>query len=196
LASNHPLAFHNWLATALVFGPVVALSVVEYRRFRGDLARRAGDPTFFWLQATQAAGLGLGALAAEKLPGAALPGSGWLWAAIGCVVGIDGVVFRQWAIVTLGAQFTRNIQVTEGSRVVDRGPYRRLRHPSYTGAIVMYAGIGIGLANAVSLVACVLLPAVGYVLRIPREEALLRDQLGEPYAEYARRTRRLVPGLW
>ena len=179
-----------------MFGPIVAIAIVEYRRFRGDGARRAGDPTFFWLQASQLAGLGVAALAAANLTGAALPGSGWLWAAIGCVVGIDGVMFRLWAIATLGSQFTRNLQVAEGSRVVDRGPYHYLRHPSYSGAIVMYAGIGIGLGNAVSVASCLVLPAAGYVLRIPREEALLRQRLGEPYAEYARRTRRLVPGVW
>ena len=52
------------------------------------------------------------------------------------------------------------------------------------------------LANAVGLAVCVLLPAIGYVQRIPREEALRRTQRGEPYAEYASRTYRLVPGIW
>ncbi len=60
----------------------------------------------------------------------------------------------------------------------------------------MFAGVGIGLGNALSLAACVLLPLIGFVRRIPHEEALLRRELGEPYSEYARHTRRLLPGVW
>ena len=60
----------------------------------------------------------------------------------------------------------------------------------------MYTGVGIGLGNASSLAACLLLPAIGHIRRIPREEALLAQSLGAPYAEYQRRTRRLVPGVW
>ena len=76
------------------------------------------------------------------------------------------------------------------------GPYRLVRHPAYAGAILIFAGIGIGLANVVSIVVCTALPAAGYAERIPREEALLRERLGEPYADYAAGTHRLVPGLW
>jgi protein-S-isoprenylcysteine O-methyltransferase len=148
------------------------------------------------LQAWQIAGLVLGVVAAKKIPGAALPGGRWLWPAIGCVVALGGVALRWWAIRTLGRHFTRDLQVTADHTLVQRGPYRVLRHPSYTGAMLMFAGVGVGLGNAVSLAACVLLPAIGYVQRIRREEALLRQQLGAPYDDYARVTRRLVPGIW
>ena len=60
----------------------------------------------------------------------------------------------------------------------------------------MYAGVGIGLGNVLSLATCVVFPAIGFVRRIPREEALLRRELGEPYSEYASHTRRLFPGVW
>jgi protein-S-isoprenylcysteine O-methyltransferase Ste14 len=96
----------------------------------------------------------------------------------------------------LGARFTRDLQVAEDHEIVVDGPYRHVRHPSYTGAILMFAGVGVGLGNALSLAVCLVLPAVGYLERIPREEELLHRQLGEPYADYARRTRRLVPGVY
>ena len=123
----------------------------------------------------------LGVLLARVAPGAALPGPGWLWVCLGCTVGLTGVTLRWWAIRTLGAHFTRNLQIGTDHEVVARGPYRHLRHPSYTGAILMFAGVGIGL---------------GYAQRIPREEALLREQLGQPYVDYSARTRRLIPGVW
>jgi protein-S-isoprenylcysteine O-methyltransferase Ste14 len=60
----------------------------------------------------------------------------------------------------------------------------------------MLAGVGLGLGNALSLAACLVLPAIGYIQRISREEELLQRELGEPYAEYASQRRRLVPGVY
>ena len=191
-----PLVFDDLAATVLVFGPLVGSVFVEHRRFRGDREARLGDRSYRRLQAWQLAGLVLGVLATKYVPGAALPGNEWLWVGLGCAVGLAGAALRFWAIRTLGAHFTRNLQIADDHRVVDGGPYRLVRHPSYTGSIVMFLGIGIGLGNALGLVALAVLPTVGYVERIPREEALLRRELGAPYDAYAGRTKRLVPGIW
>ena len=193
---SHPFALDNPIAMELVFGPLVGSVIVENRRFRGDVGRRWADRTYWQLQAWQLAGLLLGVLLAMEVPGTVLPGAEWLWVVLGCAVGLAGVALRWWAIHTLGAHFTRNLQVATDHQLVVDGPYRRLRHPSYTGAILMVLGVGIGLGNALSVAACLLLPAIGYGLRIPHEEALLTRELGEPYVEYARHTRRLVPGVW
>jgi protein-S-isoprenylcysteine O-methyltransferase Ste14 len=172
------------------------LVLVEQWRFRGDRRRRAADRTSRRLEAWQIAGLVLGVAGAKALPGAAFPGNDWLWVALGCGISLSGIVVRVWAIRTLGVQFTRYIQVANNPRLVVEGPYRRLRHPSYAGAILMFTGIGIGLGNAVSATALFLLPAIGYIGRIPREEELLSESFGDGYTEYARHTRRLVPGVW
>jgi protein-S-isoprenylcysteine O-methyltransferase len=193
---SDPLALDNPVATVLVFGPLVGSVLAENRRFRGDSRRRFTDRTYWRLQAWQFAGLLLGVLAAKAVPGAELPGPAWAWPVLGCVVGLAGVGVRWWAIRTLGARFTRDLQVAADHEIVVDGPYRHVRHPSYTGAILMFAGVGIGLGNALSLAVCLVLPAVGYLERIPREEELLRRELGEPYSDYARRTRRLVPGVY
>ena len=184
------------LAAVLVFGPLIGAVLVEDLRFRGDTRRRARDRTYWHLQAWQLAGLVGGVIGAREISSAALPGSGWLWAALGCAVGLAGVAFRTWAIVVLGRQFTRDLQAGADHKLVDDGPYRHLRHPSYTGAIAMFCGVGIGLGNAVSIAACFVLPAIGYVLRVPREEALLRSVLAERYEHYAGHTDRLLPGVW
>jgi len=191
-----PLAVDNLGATALVFGPLVGSVLAESRRFRGDARRRYTDRTYWQLQAWQLGGLVGAVLLAKGVPGAAMPGSQWLWVVVGSAVGLMGVTVRWWAIRTLGKQFTRNLQVTDDHEFVVEGPYRHVRHPSYTGAILMLAGVGFGLANALALAACLVLPAIGYLRRIPREEALLNQELGEPYAEYASHTRRLVPGVY
>ena len=191
-----PLALDNWIAATLVFGPPVALLLLEYRRFRGDRGRRAADRTVWRLEAWQLAGLVLGVASAKALQDAAFPGNAWLWVGVGCGISLAGIAFRLWAIRTLGAHFTRYLQVADDHRLVVDGPYRRLRHPSYAGAILMYTGVGIGLGNAVSVAALVLLPAIGFIERISHEEALLGESFGDSYAEYARHTRRLFPGLW
>jgi protein-S-isoprenylcysteine O-methyltransferase Ste14 len=191
-----PLALDNWVAAALVFGPPVALVVLEHRRFRGDRRRRAADSTSRRLEAWQYAGLVLGVAGAKTVPNAAFPGNAWLWVGVGCGISLAGIALRVWAIRALGAYFTRYLQVSDDHRLVVGGPYRRLRHPSYAGAIVMFTGVGIGLGNAVSVTALVLLPAIGFIQRIHHEEALLRAKFGDSYSEYARQTRRLLPGLW
>jgi protein-S-isoprenylcysteine O-methyltransferase Ste14 len=191
-----PLALDNWVATTLVFAPPVALLLLEQRRFRGDRRRRAADRTSRRLEAWQIAGLALGIASAKALPDAALPGNGWLWVGVGCGISVAGIALRLWAIRTLGTHFTRYLRVADDQRVVVDGPYRRLRHPSYTGAIVIYTGVGIGLGNAVGLTALVLLPAIGFIERIPQEEALLGERFGDSYTGYARQTSRLIPGLW
>ncbi len=193
---SDPLALENFAATLLVFGAPVGSMLVEHRRFRGDAGRRWSDPTYWQLQVWQIAGLLLGILLAKEAQGAALPGNEWLWPVLGCAVGLTGVVLRWWAIWTLGAYFTRNLQIAEDHKVVVDGPYRYLRHPSYTGAILMFAGVGLGLANTLSLAACLVLPAIGFIRRIPHEEALLQAELGEPYVQYSSHTWRLLPHVW
>jgi protein-S-isoprenylcysteine O-methyltransferase Ste14 len=192
---DDPLALHNWVATTLVFGPLVVDVVVEGWRFRGDRGRRRGDPTYFILDVLQIAGLILGVVLAKNVSAVNLPGR-WLWPALGCGLAVAGVALRLWAIHTLGAMFTRYVQVSDDHRVVTDGPYRYVRHPSYTGALLMFAGVGIGLGNALSIALVLGLPLIGYLVRIAREEALLHERLGEPYAAYTAGTRRLVPGVW
>ena len=165
---SDPLALSNFVATLLVFGAPVVSVLIENRRFRGDRKRRWSDPTYWELEVSQIAGLVLGVLLAKQVPAAALPGNEWLWPVLGCGVGLIGIALRWWAIRTLGAHFTRNVQVVADQQLVVDGPYRYLRHPSYTGAILMYAGVGIGLGNVLSLATCVVFPAIGFVRRIPR----------------------------
>ena len=103
----------------------------------------------------------------SRLRAQALPWNEWLWPALGCAIGLAGVALRWWAIRTLGAHFTRNLQTATDHRLITNGPYRHLRHPSYTGAILMLTGVGVGLGNALSIIACLLLSATGFVRRIP-----------------------------
>lgn len=106
------------------------------------------------------------------------------------------MALRVWAIVTLGRLFKFVVVIQDGHRVVTSGPYRLLRHPSYTGALAGFLGTGIALDSWLSMLALVLIPLLAIGVRIHVEEAELARALGQEYRAHAGRTRRLVPGLW
>jgi protein-S-isoprenylcysteine O-methyltransferase Ste14 len=107
-----------------------------------------------------------------------------------------GYGFSFWAM-QVNAFFTTvvRIQTERGHRVVDRGPYRWVRHPGYAGGIVAHLALPVSLGSSWGLVpatlGCLLLAA-----RIVGEERMLRSGLAG-YPDYAARVRwRLVPGVW
>ena len=116
--------------------------------------------------------------------------------AVGAALVVAGTLFRNWAVRTLGRYFTRTVQVSDDQPVVENGPYRWLRHPSYTGGAVAAAGVGVALGSVVTVVAIVIPVAIAYAVRIPVEEAALCETLGDRYREYMKRTWRLVPFVY
>jgi protein-S-isoprenylcysteine O-methyltransferase Ste14 len=127
------------------------------------------------------------------LPGAGTHG----WPVIaGLVIIWAGLATRIWAVATLGRAFRTTVEVDQGQAVVTRGPYRWVRHPSYTGLLLIAAGFGLAFSTWPGLVLCIVLPAAAMRNRIRVEEAELTRVLGEPYRSYQLRTRRLLPGLW
>jgi protein-S-isoprenylcysteine O-methyltransferase Ste14 len=116
--------------------------------------------------------------------------------ATGLVLMWLGLGLRIWAIGALGSSFRTTVEVDAGQAVVDSGPYRWIRHPSYAGILLIAAGYGLALGNWVSLAILLVIPAIAMVRRITVEEATLAQVLGDPYTGYQRRTKRLVPGVW
>jgi protein-S-isoprenylcysteine O-methyltransferase Ste14 len=120
----------------------------------------------------------------------------WPLFIVGLALMASGIYVRQWAICTLGRFFTADVRVHPQQRVVDRGPYRWVRHPSYSGLIIFFLGLGLALTNWMSLLVLVAVPTAGLVIRIRSEERALRAGLGESYRRYAAVHQRLFPGVW
>jgi protein-S-isoprenylcysteine O-methyltransferase Ste14 len=118
------------------------------------------------------------------------------FAAAGLVAIWAGLAVRVWAVITLGGSFSTFVQADADQAVVTRGPYRWVRHPSYTGLLLVALGFGLGARNWLSLLICAAVPPLGLLPRIAVEESELTRVLGEQYRSYQRTTRRLVPGLW
>jgi len=120
---------------------------------------------------------------------------GWLtWA--GVAIMISGIVFRQYAISTLGKFFTSTIQIKKDHELIQTGPYRYIRHPSYLGIFIMTLGLGIALANWISLILCIMLPTIGLMQRIKFEEKELEQHFGKQYQDYRKNTWRLIPYIY
>ncbi len=117
-------------------------------------------------------------------------------AACGLALLCAGTALRWAAIVTLWKYFTPNVSILEGQRVVRRGLYGLVRHPSYTGLLARYLGLGLALANWVSLLLLFLPMLCTTLYRIRVEEEALRAHFGEEYDDYACATKRLVPGIY
>ena len=108
-----------------------------------------------------------------------------------------GLALRVWAIAALGGAFRTTIEVDPEQTVVSTGPYRWVRHPSYSGLLLMVAGFGLFTwGTGCRWRACVLVPLPALVRRIYLEEAELNRVLGEAYRTYQSDRARLIPRLW
>jgi protein-S-isoprenylcysteine O-methyltransferase Ste14 len=188
----------NWL---LILPPIWAWTALELFLSIRDVVRRKGSAaadrgTRFIIT------LGIfvayaGAILIAQLPRHApvwMMGSWHLIA--GEIIAWAGLAIRIWAIVVLGASFRLTVEVDSDQRIVDGGPYRWVRHPSYTGLLLIAIGFGFALGNWISLAILVILPLIVLVRRIRVEETQLIAVLGQPYVDYRKRTKRLVPGIW
>jgi protein-S-isoprenylcysteine O-methyltransferase Ste14 len=201
LGSRKPFAL-KWVIEVLVQLTMTAWLVLEAGllirdRMRGK-GRAARDQGTLWLNiviiTTAVVGAGL-LTGAVKVVGPWEFGSTGLSAA-GLLVMWAGLAVRIWAIVVLGNSFRMTVEVDTSQRVVDSGPYRWVRHPSYTGIVLLMAGLGLVYGNVPALAILLVLPAGVLIHRIFVEEAVLTEVIGRAYADYAARTKRLVPGLW
>jgi protein-S-isoprenylcysteine O-methyltransferase Ste14 len=104
-----------------------------------------------------------------------------------------GSLLRRHCWRTLGKFFTGNVQTVTGQTVIDRGAYRYVRHPSYTGGIMMFAGIGVALGSWLSAAITLIAATAVYLYRVSIEERALAAGIGQPYVEYMQRTKRFVP---
>jgi protein-S-isoprenylcysteine O-methyltransferase Ste14 len=169
----------------------LAVRVREGIQGKGHAARDRGTRILISLTlgATILAALAARSLAPDlRLPAAVRTG--------GVIVIWLGLALRIWAIASLGSGFRTTVEVEPGQAVVSSGPYRWIRHPSYTGLLLIVAGFGAATGNWLSLAACVLLPLPSIVWRIHVEEAELNRVLGQAYREYESDKARLLPGLW
>jgi protein-S-isoprenylcysteine O-methyltransferase Ste14 len=188
---HHPVMTGIWVATyALWVVPETVLS----RRLRSEKdAQKVDRGSKAIVIASINVGVFLAFLAASAVPAFTLRAHWKSVFACGIAVWLAGIALRMYSIRVLGRFFTYDVAISTGQRVVEKGPYRWLRHPSYLGGLLAMLGFGMTLTNWLAILAPVCCAAAGYMYRIPLEERALVRGLGPPYAEYMRRTWRLIP---
>jgi protein-S-isoprenylcysteine O-methyltransferase Ste14 len=151
--------------------------------------------SFFVVVVAVAGGM-LGGIELANWNAAAIGSGRWPLFVGGLVLMAAGISVRLWSIFTLGRFFTVDVRVHADQTVVERGPYRWVRHPSYSGLLIFFVGVGLALGNWLSLIVLAVVPAAGLLVRIRSEERALLGALGEDYRRYSATRRRLFPGLW
>ncbi len=115
---------------------------------------------------------------------------------VGFAIMLLSLSLRIWAIATLGSSFRTTVETHQNQEVVRKGPYRVVRHPSYTGLLFACVGYGIATQNWLSLLLAVGLPVAALLYRIHVEETELLSSLGSDYKNYKRNTKKLIPWIW
>ncbi len=171
-----------------------ALLIVARRsRQSADSTKDAGSLRLLWIVILVSILLGVNL--SRRWPVAALPHQ-HVFAVVGFVIFIVGLILRWYSIIQLGRFFTVNVAIAEDHELIESGPYRWVRHPSYTGALLAFLGFGFSLGNWLALLV-IMVPiffAFGYRMNV--EERALRSALGDRYTSYTRRTKRLVPFIY
>jgi protein-S-isoprenylcysteine O-methyltransferase len=196
----HPLPFltNNVLETMFFVSYAVwlAFEIFTGRSRKSHGTMKASDRgSFFLLVASVWTGIALDVLLCFRLPHAAIQRHRVGIFLIGIVFMWTGIAFRYYAMRVLGRYFTFDVATVLGQNVIEAGPYRYIRHPSYTGGIITILGLGFALGNWAGLFALLACVGVGYAYRIHVEESALVTAIGEPYRAYMLRTTRLMPFL-
>lgn len=108
------------------------------------------------------------------------------------IVAILGLFTTLWARVTLGGNWSANVTVKENHELIERGPYAFVRHPIYTGILMLILSLAIFYGSLVSILVFVF-GFIGYGLKAMKEEHLMIEHFGDAYVDYKGRTKALIP---
>lgn len=198
-----PLLLHSRLYQTLFIAAVALFAVqqipVLWSSFQ--LGREGRDSStdrnsYLIVQAAVAIGVILGYQSALHLTGATITWHRPMIFVLGIGLMVLGSAISWLAVQQLGRYFTVVVRVQPDQPVIQSGPYRVIRHPSYTGQLLVFLGYALTLTNWASVPAVMIVIVGGYMYRILVEEQVLRERIGAPYAQYMSRSRRLIPGVW
>jgi len=165
------------------------------RRSRSKTGTKQDRSTLGIIWLVIAVSIMAGVFVAQNFRAAALP-HGRVLASASVVLFVAGLILRWWAIIMLGRFFTVDVTIEKDHELVERGPFRIVRHPSYTGVLLAFVGLGLSLRNWAALLVILLPIGAAFIRRMNVEEDALSRALGPRYTEYMRRTKRLVPFVY
>lgn len=176
-----------WLASE-----VAILLLTRTRKGSGNTHDR-GSLLILW--STITISLTLGSFYGEAHPHTIFSGAPWV-RTLSLFILVAGLAIRWTAVLSLGKSFSANVAIHATQTVHKTGLFRIVRHPSYSGLLLIFVAIGLHTRNWLAL-AIVCVPTTAALLyRIHVEEAALRQAFGKEYEDYSRSTKRLIPGIY
>lgn len=183
-------------------GTVLLIAWVEFLLFFKDIIHtgkvkaykaKASEKESFWIMIVVYI-ICLGIMAGEfwKYPPDSMSYAGYAGVALIFFGGMLRVLARQ----ELDRFFTFQVIIQEGHKLITRGPFRYIRHPTYLGNILVMLGLSLALQTTFGIIAVIVffIPAVIY--RISAEEKLFYDEFGKEYLDYMEKTKKLFPFIY
>lgn len=179
--------FYGWTASE------IGLALfTRTRRSHGKVSDR-GSLVVLW--ATILASITAGEFISAAQGRTFLASASWVrYAAIGLI--LAGLVVRWTAILSLGKAFSVNVAIRTTQTLYRSGLYQYVRHPSYSGMVLIFMAVALAERNWMAAAAIVLPTTAALLYRIHVEEAALLEAFGDSYSAYCRTTKRLVPGVY
>lgn len=179
--------------SAVLFASEVALAIWKRAGAKASAGKDRRSLVLLWL--VIGLSLGAGFVLRARMPAGRMPFPLPCYLA-GLALFLVGLVIRWAAIIHLGRFFTVNVAIAEDHRLITTGPYRYVRHPSYSGSLLIFLGLGLCTLNFYALVAIFLPICAAFLWRIRVEEQALRAAFGDRYKSYAANTRRIIPWVY
>ena len=106
---------------------------------------------------------------------------------------VIGLIIRWTSILTLRKYFTTNVVIQNDHRIIKSGIYKFVRHPSYSGSIISFLGLGLVFVNWLATIILVVPIAIAFMKRIKIEEHALENAFGDEYIDYCKSTWLMFP---
>lgn len=115
---------------------------------------------------------------------------------VALILMISGLLTRIYSMRKLKKSYTRILKTTEHQKLIASGLYGIIRHSGYLGTILIWFSFGFAIENYIVVIIAILMTSIAYSYRIKKEERMLLNQFGQEYADYQKKTWRIIPFIW
>ncbi len=110
----------------------------------------------------------------------------------GAGLALFGCAFAIWARLILGANWSAEVQIKQGHTLIRKGPYKFIRHPIYTGILLILVGDALAIGELHAVLAFFLI-LIGFARKAKKEESYLATEFGPAFDEHVRHTGFFLP---
>jgi len=175
-----------YLSFAYAFSEFMLMLVKSSKKGSVKTRDDKGSLIFLWLTIT--AGFTAGFFLSKPVD--------FFWEGLGLPLVIGGLIIRWIAILQLGNSFTVDVAITDKASLKTDGIYKKIRHPSYLGMLLVVTGFALTMSSFFSFLVLVVPVFAAIVYRISVEEKVLTGEFGNNYAIYMESTKKILPGIF